>query len=199
MLVDLHRLMGRSLPPVVKYRVMAIDPGTDTVGISILDIDLDTFEIELQDSYTLTASRSLGHYGYTAEVHGERLARILWIEEAIVNALFQWRPHSVACESPFMRRFPQAFAALTQVVYAIRNAVWRYDPSLVVHMVDPPTAKISVGMTIKKGSTKEDVQKAVRCCQLLKIRVGFSLAQLSEHAYDSIAVGMWRCRCFLNI
>lgn len=96
-----------------------------------------------------------------------------------------------------MGRFAAAFRALTECMVFISDAVGRYDPMMLLHVVDPPTAKMAVGLVIKKGMTKDDVKKAVLALKDLENPNGIILEDLDEHSIDSIAVGYYLAKRIL--
>ncbi len=180
----------------VPYRVLGIDPGSVTLGVAVLDFDLDTRVVELIDAQTFDASKSLGQYRNVVEVHGERVARLLAHENGLSTYFGIMRPQTIVSESPYLGRFPLPFAALTECITAIRRAVLRYDPFMPLHMADPMTVKAAVGVHAKgrrdkDALKKEKVQAAVAALPLSN-RSGIDLMQLDEHSIDAIAVAMSR-------
>jgi hypothetical protein len=111
-------------------------------------------------------------------------------EENLYQLFCKWGPHAVICESPFLGRFPQAFAALTETMSMIRRAVYRFDRTVYVETVDPPTAKMAVGVS-GKGKDKEDVRQGVLKLQAQGVLFNLNrdVTLLDEHSIDAIAVG----------
>lgn len=177
------------------FRVVGIDPGTETLGFSVLDLDLTSGKIAVAHSETVNSQKILGAYRTEERVHGLRTARLMALEDRLFLYLEHHQPHAVCAESPFMSRFPQAFAALTECVSHVRRAVCRYDRYMSLEMVDPPTAKKAVGVTVKRGITKEDVKIAIEKLKL-EYAEGMSLDSLDEHSVDSIAVGYHLAKIF---
>lgn len=169
-------------------RILALDPGTDTMGVAFFELCFESKKIHLTYATTYSADRYANLEGSAWAALGNRLAKLQWHDENLTKLLHQWRPHVVASEAPFMGRFPQAYAALVQCCNVISNAVYWYDPSQFVWFVDPPTAKGAVGALVRKGS-KENVQESVRSLKDLDVLV--DLTTLDEHAYDAVAVGYW--------
>jgi hypothetical protein len=96
-----------------------------------------------------------------------------------------------------MGRFPQAFAALTECLTAIRRAVLRYDDFKPLLLVDPPTAKLAVGVK-GKGSVKDDVKQGVLSLRNLLNPDNIDIQNLDEHSIDAIAVAMSRAKFILD-
>lgn len=181
------------------YRIVGFDPGTDTLGAAWLDVDLERKAIVLREVHTFNGAKMAKLYQWTVGPHGDRFSR-LYAHENNLFDFFEWvRPQQIASESPYMRKFAQAFQALVECIEHIRRALFRYDPNLVLDLVDPMTAKQATGMMIKKGSTKEDVKKAVLALQGLENPMGYDLASLDEHSIDAIAVAYWKAKGILDL
>ena len=146
---------------------MGIDPGTENLGFSVLDLDLRTGDVTVTHSETIVSQRLLSAYRNEERIQGSRTARLMALEDRLFIILEQYQPNAICTESPFMSRFPQAFAALTECVSYVRRAVYRFDPFLAMGQVDPPTAKMAVGAKIKRGMTKDDVLVAVTKLNLI--------------------------------
>ena len=100
-----------------------------------------------------------------------------------------------------MRKFAEAYRALSECIQtAIRGAAFDYDPTIVIEYVDPPTAKISVGVdrrAIKNGS-KDLVRNAIRSLGF-PLGPGVNLEYWSEHTVDALAVGVWKAKLLLGM
>lgn len=179
------------------FRTVGIDPGTENLGISVIDLSLRTGKRIVAHSETLFTPKMLADYRVEEKVHGARTARLMALEDRLFVLFELLRPHAICTESPFLGRFPQAFAALTECVSYVRRAVCRYDRYMPLEMVDPPTAKKSVGMTVKRGITKDDVTNAVEKLPL-EYAEGIVLRELDEHEVDSIAVAYHHSTFFRN-
>lgn len=177
-------------------RIIGIDPGSTTLGCSMLEYDVRTLEITRLCAYTFNADR-MRLDDLAALNHSERFARILALSEALHDVFVANPPNHVACESPFLkRRFPQAFAVLTEVVFGVRLAVRRYDPTMELDLVDPPTAKKAVGIVRREDmSSKTKVHECLKTLLLDKYdedHSGRSFAKLDEHSTDGGAIAYWR-------
>ena len=181
------------------YRVVGIDPGTKLLGVAALDLDLATGEVALAEVRTFDAEQLMRAYPHVIQVHGSRMARLMALEETLSGFFNYLQPHAIVSESPYMGRFPQAYAALTECVSGIRRAVYRYDQFLPLLMVDPMTAKLAVGVTSKgrpkvgrgkpgkTGLVKEDVRVGLLQQPILNLS-GADLNLIDEHSVDAIAV-----------
>lgn len=174
-------------------RLMGFDPGTDTLGTCVLDVDLRTMRAGFVDAQTFTAQRPLRYapeYQSIQETHGDRHARLMAHRDAVSAHVHTWRPHAVACESPFMARHAQAFEALVECMNTIRMAVYEFDPSIGFETITPPQAKRTVGASFK-GAGKEAVAQGV--WKLIEVGdVDYLQARpftsLDEHTTDAMAV-----------
>lgn len=191
------------------YRIVGIDPASKLMGVSVIDLHLDTRQAVLLHAQTFNAEHLIRNYQPVISVHGERTARLMAIEDTLHGFFHYWEPHCIISESPYMGRFPQAFATLTECVTAIRRATYRYDPYLPLRMVDPMTAKAAVGVSTKgrakvgKGKhrktdlTKDDVKVGL-LLQPLHNPNGIDIQQLDEHSVDATAVAYSRVQFILQ-
>lgn len=179
------------LPPS-HYVILGIDPGTETMGVAIMGLDLYTKEVFAYNVFTLHASHRVNQLGVQAQVYGDRFARLNSLGESLQSLCEQYTPHSVIAESPFLGRFPQSFEALVDCLSVIRRSIANYDPTLLVETVDPPSAKKAVGVN-PKGSTKEDIRDAVLKLPIIRYP-GVYFEHLEEHATDAIAVAYYRIK-----
>lgn len=180
-----------------RYRVVGIDPGTDTLGVSLIEVDLRTSELILLDSVTYRGQLLARSDPLRIEKHGDRFARLMGHRSNLLYYFQQAQPHAFACEAPYMGRFPQAYAALTECVLVIKQAVELYDPFKKLYLYDPPTVKKSVSVNGKSGD-KEAMRRAISQLRDLQNPSGISFAVLDEHSIDSIAVSYCRAKELLN-
>jgi Holliday junction resolvasome RuvABC endonuclease subunit len=169
---------------------MGIDPGTTTLGIShvTLDTSLKTPRFTIQAAQTLKAKNQHKDYLGLAFHHGELYARLQQLKDQLVPHLVEINPHIVVCESPFMGKFAQSFAALVECLMVVRQAVVAYDLHLPIVLVDPTTAKKSVGVKIQRKMHKDHVTQALRKRKDLTWKV--ALNDLDEHSVDATAVAL---------
>lgn len=176
------------------YRILAIDPGTDTLGISLFDIDLVNHTITLVFSDTFQASKWIDAYTENTqwELQDEKYMRLHRHAEHIFGLLLRYQPHMVVHESAFMGKFPKAYQGLTECLYAIRQAVFRYSPYLPLVGITPMEVKYYIG-GVKKGEVLEAVSKLSDIYNLYTY-----LPYLDEHAVDSIAIGYTKAKQILT-
>jgi Holliday junction resolvasome RuvABC endonuclease subunit len=173
--------------------VVGIDPGSTTLGTAVLWIDLSIMKIIASSAKTFRGDRLHNSDSWTGSLFGDRIGRILALENELVHLFQHVQPYMIATESPFISmRQPQAYGALTEVICTVRNAVMRYDVWKPLYMIDPPTVKKSVGAAGNAG--KEDVKKALMLLPDLCYSGDVPLEILDEHSVDALAVayGRWR-------
>lgn len=177
-------------------RLIGIDPGTN-LGVATLDLDLKTNSLYLIDVNTFDGTKLAREYTSITEVHGHRAARNIAHENNLVGYFYYMEPHYILSESPYMGRFPQAFASLTECIMSIRRAVLRYDPIMPLLLVDPPTVKTSLGVR-GKSSDKEEMKRALLNLSSLINVSGYDISYLDEHGIDAIAVAFTKAQSIMN-
>lgn len=166
--------------------IVGFDPGTDTLGVAVITFDVRTLWIEKTTALTLRGSKCRMD-PMMVETHSARFARLDALGWNILELLRYHQPIAVASESPFFSsRMPGAFAALVEAVVMIRQAVWMYDPSVGVSLIDPPSVKQAVNA--KGNAGKDVIQKAVLAIGELNYEGLLPLGSLDEHSIDAIAV-----------
>ncbi len=168
-----------------KHVYLSIDPGTSMLGTAINAINMNN-QWEILHACTTNIELVVRHT-YPSEqimVHGERFFKNMACGRVVEKFADDWWVNDVVSESPYMGRFPQAFAALTECMHSMRNAMYSQNPNRVFHTIDPSTIKKSVGVSGKSGD-KELMRKAVQNIAGSMVNVDW----LDEHAIDSIAVG----------
>jgi Holliday junction resolvasome RuvABC endonuclease subunit len=179
-------------------RLFAIDPGSDTLGIALLELDLVTLELTVVWVQTFTASTVTRRAGEAENAYFARLRRVRHHYTNFYKLLTQFQPHLVTAEAPYLGRFATAFEALVEVRGALQNALHDYNPDLILTLVDPPSAKKAVGAIVKKGS-KENVAQSVLACSKLKWGDDVEIGTIDEHGFDAIAVGVWRAQQYSGV
>ena len=173
------------------FILLGIDPGTNTLGVAQLKIDCGTLEITGTRAETFFASKLPGYRNHVSETHGDMQARVRAHRENLATLFDVSRPSFVAAESSFYKRSrPNAYQGLLYSVSNVREALWGYDPTMSLILVEPSVAKNAVGAGGR--ADKDEVQK-----KILKMRdfLHFEpnehqsdLADLDEHSNDAIAI-----------
>lgn len=178
-------------------RLIGLDPGTDTLGAAVMDVDMDTFEPIIVFGETNQASKAAKDYTWKQEIRGGRDVR-LEMHRQYLSELFTYTgPVAVAAESPFLK-FGRvtSFEALVECYAVLRDTLWDYSPSMYLRRIDPITAKNYVGVS-HIGTDKDDVRKAVIAIYKDKCATGIVIEDFDEHTIDAIAVAHCLLQKFL--
>jgi len=189
-----------------RIRVLAIDPGTDTLGCVVVEVDLATHHPHLIYAETVTAHQHIKHRQALVAAHGERFVRLLVLQDYIRAVTKMYRPHVAGVETPYLGRNPSTYASLSEAFFAIRQGMASADDSLVMHGIKPMQGKEAVGAATPEGTkkrkrrgkvveTKVHVKETVQQAVLKRVAAGVLTADahidveaLDEHAIDAIAV-----------
>lgn len=178
-------------------RILAFDPGTDTFGCGIIDVDVDTYEPKIVYGGTITATKEVKRYADMAAMRYPRDARLEIIREHIAELLREVVPTLVATESPFLQRGKvSAFESLVECQKMLREVLWAYSPSMHLRRIDPVSVKNYVGVS-HKGTDKDDVKRAVHAAYRERLGPEVVLRDFDEHTNDAIAVANVIYRHFL--
>jgi Holliday junction resolvasome RuvABC endonuclease subunit len=169
------------------YRMLTIDNGSTTLGLSIVDLDLREKTLKVIYSETCDANKTVKRYGYIAENHGDRFARFRVLREFVNDKLEHFDPDVVVIETPFMHRHPSAYATLREAMYMVIDTCTEYDYRLEVQGVTPMEAKKAVGAT-RYDKGKDPIRTAVLALNDVYYVTGIDPKLLDEHCIDSIAV-----------
>lgn len=172
----------------LSLRILGIDPGTNSLGMSlgICDFKTPAYDIEFAETFNMQ------HLIYKSNLYvTDYLSRNLAMYKSTYELTYQMvadlTPDLVICETPYMdRRFPLPYMLLSICTQAIQHAVKDYTIFLPFEGIDPATAKNGVGV---KGNSnnKEHMREAI--LNNPHIRSHLNLAEKDEHSIDSIAIG----------
>lgn len=168
-------------------RVVGIDPGSQSLGFSYFEHNIETNDPRLKFARTFHAE-SVMKTNPRFDIFGVRGKRLRLCGEFITRRLEELNPHIVCCEDAYLGRFPAAFRSLVEGVVCIQNAVYAWNENTRLWLVDPPTAKIAVGAP-GRGGGKDAVRDALLKNKDFASEVEVDL--LDEHSVDSIAIGWW--------
>lgn len=167
---------------------MAIDNGTNTVGLVIVDHDLRDGISKVIYAETLVADKTAySKYEGRLLLRGSLPARLEVIRDFMDDMLDEFDPDLVACESPFAHVHAHAYAALTASMTVIDEAVYNYRPALEFVSVSPGQAKRAV-IKGKFKSEKEAIREAILKDKNITSDREVDLHSLDEHCIDAIAV-----------
>lgn len=166
--------------------VVGIDPGTIFLGLSCIEFNVDTFEVVKVTAETVDGSK-LPSNPWLGRLYGGRAQRIDALGNFLTTYLHHNDPFGIACEAPFFNpRRPNAYAALIEVVCALKQSLWVYDRRKKLYSFDPPTVKKAVGAS--GGGGKDVVKDAIRKHAVLGVVMKDMLDTLDEHSIDATAV-----------
>lgn len=172
-------------------RVFAIDPSSSSTGFVVLDVNLVDWSIAVVYAQTYYRTHMLKSMRWQAEVYGEMETAVIGYGRAVSELLTIWRPSTVICESPYLGRLPQAFRALTMVQTSIRDAVYRYDHTLNLDLIDPASVKKYMGVSGKSNDKSLMTTALLNTALPLTYANGVSPLELDEHCIDAICVGLF--------
>lgn len=170
--------------------IIGIDPGSSNLGIGIIYYDVKTFQIVGSKAFTLNGAK-LGKGSWVTKIHGDRAGRINALGEALLQVILNEEGVTdIVSESPFMSRFAQAFASLTEVVAEVRRVIINHFPWLTLHLIDPPSVKNAVGA--KGNADKDEVKTAISNLPGFVYNDPDEFMFLDEHSTDALAVAYSR-------
>lgn len=179
--------------------IVGIDPGTDTLGACIAEIELSgSFKMKVIDTITINGTEHLKHnrgYMELSKIHGNKYARLKAIENALDKWFSKHKPHLVCSESPFMYHSPHAFASLTEALTIIRISLSKYNDSMFLFLVPPQMAKAAIGsLSDKKLGVRPAIEELLSdgVKYGLEISSYLDIDKMSEHELDAIAVAYTR-------
>lgn len=179
------------------FVVCGIDPGTNAVGFSRLEIDLVTGNFISLWAGTVLVEKLPDLKGYVEDTHAERTQKLLKLKVAMVQLLKWARPNRMVCESPFYNRLrPGAYAPLVEAIFSIKMSAFEYDCNLQFTTLEPSTIKKAVGAG--GIANKDVVKKTVLENELIRNASIVDIDKLDEHAIDAIAVAYSHWKLFLT-
>lgn len=169
------------------YRIIGIDPGTETLGVCILDIDMKTGEVISTTAFTLIASKSPYFDKELSLLQDHKTARLKAHLLNLQNLFIKAKPSLVASEAPFYNRMrPSAYAPLVETMMVIREALLAFNRYSRLITLDPPRVKKAVGA--KGNAKKEEVEKALRNYQVELKLSKKEIDEMDEHSVDATCV-----------
>lgn len=188
------------LPPPSNrpYRLLALDPGSDTCGMAVAELDFVTNTIHFVFVTTVECSKLARHAKHITEIHGDKVGRLWALQEEVYSMLVGWEIDGVASEAPFSGRFATAYAALVECIKVIRTAIAKYDWNMPLNLYDPPSVKVSVGAP-GKSKDKTLVSKGIKTLPFVKWSSNIDFDALDEHSTDAMAVAIKHARTILEI
>lgn len=165
------------------FKIIAIDPGSQTLGIAIYTISSSNKAIiDIKTSTLYLENLPMNNLFNNSFSRDDKLVSLY---NFMLNLFNSERPSAIALEAPFFNRFsPKAYGVLTEVVAYIKMAAFNYSTLIDLINVEPLLVKKSIGSNYREG--KDGVRDAVIRNNVLK---PFLSNSITEHEYDAIAIG----------
>jgi len=173
------------------FKIIGIDPGTTNLGLAVMSVDIKTMLILNTTALTFNAAKLISKDNWNCEVHSDRFDRILSLKESLMQTFMLYHPNVVCVESPFFgRSHPNAFQALTEVLTAIRDVLYQYNPWTELILVSPSEAKQAI--MAKGNATKEIMkEKLLLLASEFHLDPRLNINELDEHSIDAIAIAYY--------
>lgn len=166
--------------------VLGIDPGSQFLGVAVIEYDITTGAIISSSSQTFQADKLEHKAKWVITLHGDRIARILAHKRNLIEVFNEYQPVRIACESPFYNpRRPNAYGALMEVLSAIRMAVIEWSQWVGLDLIDPPTVKKAIGAG---GAAKKEEMMVKMLLKSDELKHSKEISSLDEHSIDALAV-----------
>ena len=168
-------------------RIISFDPGTNKTGVAISEVSDDLTHIRIIHACTINLDKMVRRDGSDkADQMGDKHAKLAILKQAAYRLIVAWAVDFACSESPYMGSFPSAYAALTECLDTIRDAVHEYDPSMELYTIDPATVKKAMGVSGKSGD-KNAMREAI-CSPFIEqqgLILEVDIDTMDEHAVDA--------------
>ena len=167
------------------FTILSVDPGTIFTGYAIIKADYQSLKMTEAKAWTVDASGLIDDTGWDSELYGNRFARIKQQGYKFHSYLRMYDPLYVVCESPFYNpRRPNAYGALLEVVFTLRETLYRWDRWKMFHQIDPATAKKSIGVAGNSGDKSLVKQKLLSLDEFKNV----GIEDFDEHSADALLI-----------
>lgn len=171
---------------------MGVDNGTNTVGVVVIDHNLQTGVSDLIHAKTLTADKAayIRHPGL-ASGRSKLHARLEIIKPYIADRLEEFDPDIMGVESPFVHLNVSAYDALMMSIGAMEDEAYNYRSTMDFVRISPGKAKKAVCPKGEYKNDKEWIREFIMRSPAIISSCGILISSLDEHCIDGIAVA--RC------
>lgn len=167
------------------FTILSLDPGTIFTGYGLIKANIQTLEMVQAKAWTVDASKLVDIQDWDTGLYGERFARVKQHGIAFYEYLIEHQPMVVVCESPFYNpRRPTAYGALLEIVLTIREQLYQWDRWMMLHQIDPATAKKSIGVPGNSGDKSLVKEKLLQLNEFKNI----GLEDFDEHSADALLI-----------
>jgi len=161
--------------------ILAIDPGTTTIGVSIFTINVIDYSIVAIETILVDTSIRL----VSSDTASDLLLRLERLYHRVVELINYYKPYIVSLENGFINRLrPAAYGPLSQSIMAIELAVRNTNPYIKIFKFAPKTIK---KVTTTAGTAgKNDMLAGIKTIPEISNKINPDL--ISEHEVDSLGV-----------
>jgi len=164
------------------FNIIGVDPGSNFVGVSVLEVNVETFQIHKISSETINLSKikSRTEPNYDITYKMDNLLHYL-------TELFRANnPSVVSIENPFMfSKRPGAVIPLAKSLAIIEQAAITYDDSVLIYRISPSEVKNAIGA--KGNADKDTMLSTLEHHPILGYYI--DIERMSEHEIDAVAMG----------
>lgn len=173
--------------------VLAIDPGTKTMGYAAMEVNEDTGDVDIVYAECHNAEKMIHRYPVLVREYDELTARLEAHRDDLFRLLTWLQPDVVVAESPFFNpRRPTSGEPLVRLKQILIETCMRYQVDL--YWIAPQQMKRAVGAQVR-NSSKDNVREAISGLLCME-KIRFSplcqqqrLDDVVEHTVDAIGVG----------
>lgn len=173
-------------------RIMSVDPGTDTLGVSLLEADTYENTCVVVNTTTLVGTELLKKTDFGKSLlttHKVKYQRLSALRKQLYIYYRTYHPHVICCEGNFMGASMSSFASLVEAAYMVRNLAFELDPYAYFTEISPSEGKASVNLHDKKTKVRDAIKKELDGNNALRLSKDVHLDDLDEHGLDSIIIG----------
>lgn len=178
-------------------RIMCIDPGSDTLGVALVEYQVDN-PLKIVYAHTHRASSIIrdDKYEESRLRYGELLTRLYAQKNNLIRLVRMLQPDYLAIESPFFNpRNPNSAAVLMYVKQMLNEFAMDDEVALDITWISPQQMKSLIGAKLVKN--EDNAAKNIVKDTILKLEEegklvcddDIVLSKLDEHSIDSIGVG----------
>jgi len=169
----------------MSIRIMGIDPSSNYIGLTILNIDAKTFNI----IDIITSVLDMSHITQTSNLMSLMHEKQIYLDIVFTGMLIDIAPDVVAIESPFINvRRPNAVIPLASMISVMTTRIKTVNPCILTRLYSPKAAKVVAGA--KGNADKTDVLKALKKNTDLMSMLPGNIDSYTDHETDSIAIAL---------
>lgn len=175
-----------------ELKIIAIDPGTNKCGFSVLSLNLETKELKVLTAYTVSGNAFITQNKMYAQLHGDKAAKLKGYQQHIKELCDRVDPYMVGSEAPYMGRFAAAFGALKEMTTVLRLGAAKHDWTMPFLFIEPTPVKKFMGVQGKKDmGNKDAMTRQLRTRTDLGWPEDLTIDDLDEHSIDATCVGLY--------